>query len=77
MSKSKSPWGPIVTTNDIDEEDPIRKLLAKIEAIKKENVSKDVRTINAIKQDKSDRINKIEKQISDLIYKKKTRKLFA
>ena len=74
----KSPWGPIITSEEEDEEDPIRKMLKMIEDIKIEEIKKgDTRTLKEIQESKNARINMIEKKISDMLYARKTRRLLS
>jgi hypothetical protein len=77
MSK-KSPWGPIISTDFPDEDDPILKLKERIRAIRDAPLDlKGDKTIKEAEKEKEDLIRHLDSQMQEIIYARKRKKLLA
>ena len=83
MQTEEKTWGEVIDVGldeDEEDEDEIRKLIKQVKELKDEfknskaNMSSD--TINEISRKRNDTINKIEKEIYDLMHLKKQAKMF-
>lgn len=77
----KSVWGPIISTEELDDEDPIVKLRIRIQGIKnrpfKELIMRGVITLK-VAEDRRDKVlQTLEMELLTIVYKRRQKKLFA
>lgn len=75
LTMSKSAWGPILSGPIAGSQDKVKKLIERVETIKKSLPLEPNETLEEHRIRRDALINKLEHQISDLIYLKKQKRL--